>query len=66
MSDCGMQRLTISEKKWDEIIKVQDDWNRVENIANDALKQACAGLNPKFNIGRRTLQRRYVGPTNHS
>jgi hypothetical protein len=38
MDSNGLPKLNFSEKRWEEMIKVQDDWSRVEEIANDALK----------------------------
>jgi hypothetical protein len=38
MDNSGLPKLNFSEKRWEEMIKVQDDWSRVEALANDALK----------------------------
>ena len=49
-----LPKSNLTEKIWDQIMDVQDNHYRVEQLINEALEEAYGGLNPKFSMDRTT------------
>ena len=47
-------------------MKVQDDSNFIENIIDENLRNVYSGLNPKFYIGKKVLDKRLIKGTKTS
>jgi hypothetical protein len=59
-------RTALSSHRWDEVMKVQDDSNFIENIIDENLRNVYSGLNPKFYIGKKVLDKRLIKGTKTS